>query len=99
MNYNIKMKIEFEKQMNRLKAVTGENVAANEKVSSLISWFRNEYTARPEAYIGDQWPIELIVKNVAKGFNLDLAIQETYDMLKIHFFVIDKRHSYKSNSI
>lgn len=87
---SIKMQIEFEKQLNELKAITGKNIDGNEQIKALVNWFRKEFEKRPEKYVGDHIPIKITRDYVAKGYNLDLALKETYSKLIGEFEIIDR---------
>lgn len=80
---------ELEKGMLELNSIVGENVEADERISDLIVWYREECRKRPENFRGDELVVELIKNAVISGSTFNAALEETIIFLKYEFALID----------
>lgn len=84
-----KSKQRFEKEMIELNNIVGKNVAADERISELIEWYRKECNARPEIYKGDEIVVNAIKQGAMKGLSFNFSLMEAYRILKANFSFTD----------
>lgn len=92
---SIKDKIEIEKEISNLKAVTGfPTIEKNKELKKYIKWFRLEYQKRPYKYIGDTVALKSVRKYLSTGFTLKESIDKSYRDFKNEFDILDRLRAY-----
>ena len=92
---SIKDKIEVEKEISNLKAVTGfSTIEKNKELKKYIKWFRLEYQKRPYKYIGDTVALKSVRKYIATGFTLKESIDKSKFDLKAELELLDRLRAY-----